>query len=251
MFPDKQKTYPGRKFVQALQVGLVIAIGVFGVMSLVPHTDSPTPIPTSVPLVVPTLAVPVVPDNGALDLYDEALAVHDQGDYAQAIDLYTQALELDPTIVNAWLGRGVAYEQSGTDVRLSRNDFWRYLQHLETERIERDIKANQPLALTMEEGRVFALSFEAKAGDVVNITANSLKEGEPEEPDVVDPLMVLLFDGAPMQADDDTLRSDGTLINMNSHIDDYDVTRDGTYTILLSHAGGGSYGMVDVTLTVR
>lgn len=261
MFPDNHKTYPGRKFIQVLQVTLVIAIGVFGIMGLTrPRAASPVataepPFIEAVPTNVPRLteAVPTdAPVNPALALYDQAAEAHDLYDYDEAIELYTQALELDPKMTNAWLGRAVAYEHTDADERLSDNDFWRYLSYRETERIEREIVINESLELEMTEGLVYALSFEVQSGDQLRVSAVSVENGEPGDEGVVDPL-VLLFepDGDLVQANDDTLRKDGTLINMNARIDDYRVMQDGTYTLLLSHAGGGSDGTIDVKVSLR
>jgi hypothetical protein len=41
MFSDKQKNYPGRQFIQGLQVGLVIAIGAVGFVYLTRPVTSP------------------------------------------------------------------------------------------------------------------------------------------------------------------------------------------------------------------
>ena len=261
MFPDNHKTYPGHKFIQVLQVTLVIAIGVFGIMGLTrPRSSSPAatavpPISEAAPIDVPLLieAAPTVgPDNLALTLYDQAAEAHDLDNYDQAIELYTQVLELDPRMTNAWLGRAVAYEHTDANERLSDNDFWRYLRSLETERIEREIVINESLELEMTEGRVYALSFEVQSGDQLRVAASSVENGEPGDEDVVDPLVLLFEPGGDLvQANDDTLRKDGSLINMNSRIDDYAVMQDGTYTLLLSHAGGGSAGMINMKVSVR
>lgn len=261
MFPDSENTYPGRKFIQALQVGLVAAIVVFSVMALSrPRSETPVetvvaptvaPFETAAPR--PTTAAPTaLPDNSALRIYDRAAVEHDLKNYDEAIDLYTQALELDPTMTSGWLGRAVAYEQMGANARLSRNDFARYVQYMETDRVVRDITSGKSLELEMTEGLVYALSFDVQSGDKVEITADSTVNGEPGDEGVVDPL-ILLYDseGTLVQANDDTLRSDGTLINMNSSIENYRGLHTGTYTLILTHAGGGSFGDIDLTVTVR
>lgn len=258
---EEQKTYRGRKFVQLLQVVLVIAIGAFIFTSLTkPH--SPAPVATTEPPVVqatlaPTLApiaVPttVAPADTALTLYARAHAEHERDNWNEAIDLYTQSLELDSTSANTWLSRAVAYAQAGTNETVSQNDFWRYLQLTETERIELKITPNESMELDMTEGRVYALSFEVQAGDVFDISANSSVSGDAGDTDVVDPL-VLLFDPKDtlVDASDDRLRLNGSLVSMDSRINDYNATSKGTYTILLSHAGGGSEGKIDITVRIR
>jgi hypothetical protein len=262
MFPDENRTYPGRKFIQALQVCLVIAIAGFTLAALTrpqttPDEDEFTPpvavvVPT-VDVYVPDVYVPTAaPASNAEALYEEAWVAQDEGNHAEAIDLYTQVLELDSTMANAWLGRAVAYAQLGDNDRLSRNDFWHYVQNMETERIERDITLNQSFELEMSEGRVYAITFKAKSGDQLDLAVSSVTSGEAGDVDVVDPL-ILLFDpnNTLLEADDDMLRTDGSVINMNSHISDYDVTRAGTYTLLVTHAGAGSYGSVRVSVNSR
>jgi len=259
MFPDENRTYPGRKFIQAIQVCLVIAIAAFTLVALTrprttPDEDEFTP---PVAVVVPTVDVyvpvpTVAPANSVDALYERAWVAHDEDNYAEAIDLYTQVLELDSTLANAWLGRAVAYAQLGDNDRLSRNDFWRYVQNMETEQINREITLNDSFEVPMVEGRIYAITFKAKSGDQLDIQARSVTSGEAGDTDVVDPL-ILLFDpnSTLLDTDDDMLRADGSVINMNSHISDYDVTRAGTYTLIVTHAGGGSEGSIRVSVNSR
>ena len=246
MFPDENKTYPGRKFIQALQVGLVAAIGVFGMMAL----TGPREIPPVQETLEPSIAETATAfSEETPSYYDRALEAQDEGSYDEAIDLYTQSLEVDTATSSTWLNRAVAYEQSGDEVR-SRNDFRRYIQFMKVEHIEREIKDDQTLTLDMIEGRVYVLSFEGKIGDRLNLTATGLIDEE--SGDEVDPVMLLLdAEGLAVASNDDTLRSNGSLINMNSSISNYRTTQDGTYTLLVTHAGGGSEGKIDVTLDIR
>jgi tetratricopeptide (TPR) repeat protein len=252
MFPDENRTYPGRKFIQALQVCLVIAIGAFSLIAL---TRSPSPEPAPMPTPRPIIIEEATPAPSTSDrveaLYEQAWEAHDVKNYDEAIDLYTQVLELDSTIANAWLGRAVAYAQTGEGAR-SRNDFGRYVQNMETERLDREITADETLTLDMVEGRVYAVPITLKTGETLGVTAKSVEKGDAGDPEVVDPL-VLVFDpmGNLVEADDDTLRANGSVINMDSQIKDYEVTRSGTYLLLITHAGGGSEGAMDVTANVR
>ena len=52
-------------------------------------------------------------------------------------------------------------------------------------------------------------------------------------------------------ANDDILRQDGSLISMNSDIEDFEVLQTGRYTLLISHAGGGANGMLRVNLDIQ
>lgn len=253
MIPDNNKSYPGRKFVQALQVGLVIAIGIFAFSAL----TRPQP-PISAPITAPevTPGPPLSPvdsiEAGAADFYERARQAHSQNDYQSAIDFYTQTLEHDSSLTDAWLGRGVAYEQSGADERLSRNDFLRYLNLVRDDQIEETFSPDAPLLLDMTEGRVYTITFEAAAGDLFTVTAQSEVRGEPGESGVVDPLLVLVdAQERALAANDDTLRTDGSLISMNARLTNVRIARAGLYTLLIGHAGGGSEGMMTVTMRLR
>lgn len=247
---SKRRTYPGRKFVQALQVGLVIAIGVVSLSIL---TQSHKPTAEAVVVEAAATNAPVVTiSNRAETLYEQALETHDESRYADAIELYTEAIELDPSMANAWLGRAVAYAQMGGHERASRNDFWHYVQSMEIERIEQSITVNNTVRVDMSEGTVFAFTFQAQSGNVLDIAAKSAVNGQAGESGVVDPLIILLdAEGNPLKASDDILRADGSLISMNSQIEDYRVQQDSSYTLLITHAGGGSYGSADVRVSVR
>ena len=257
MFHNKRKTYQGRKIVQGMQVGLAIAIGLLGLGAL----DNAFRQPKAEPLQTEVVVVEdysyryserqQVPSYSAMDYFNLAYNSQVSGDYSAAADYYSRSLELDASNPASWLNRGVAYEQM-IDGVAGKDDFWQYLQLNTSQTYMMELDANKTTTLEMAEGRMYILTFQAEAGDIVNLSANSLVVGEPREPGVADPLVVMLDAYQnPVAGSDDTLRSNGTLINMDSHIDNYMVMRDGTYTLLLSHAGGGAYGMIDVTLSVR
>lgn len=254
MFHNKRKTYQGRKIVQGMQVGLAIAIGLLGLGALDNAFRQPKAAPVQTEVVVVEdysyrYSEPEqVPSYSAMDYFNMAYNSQVSGDYSSAADYYSRSLELDASNAASWLNRGVAYEQMIGGVA-GKDDFWQYLQLNTSQTYMTEITKNQTTTLDMAEGRMYILTFQAEAGDIVNLSANSLIFGEPG---VVDPLIVILDSyQTPVIGSDDTLRSNGSLINMDAHVDNYMVMRDGTYTVLLSHAGGGSYGMIDVTLNVR
>jgi tetratricopeptide (TPR) repeat protein len=216
---------------------------------------TPTAVAVSTIAVMPTTAaLPTTEPLTALEreiaaLRNQAFAARQVNNYDEAIDLYTQVLELDPTLSSVWLSRAVSRELIDGESENSRQDFWQYLQLVQTETIERDIVVNEPLELKMVEGRVYALSFEAQSGDTLDVTAKNVRrQGGPTV--IFDSLVLLMLDETVLRANDDTLASDGNL-SLDSYIDHYKVLRDGTYTILLGHAGRGSYGKVEVTVSVR
>lgn len=257
MFHNKRKTYQGRKIVQGMQVGLAIAIGLLGLGALDNAFRQPNAAPAQTEVVVVEdysyrYSEPEqVPSYSAMDYFNLAYNSQVSGDYNAAADYYSRSLELDASNPASWLNRGVAYEQM-IDGVAGKDDFWQYLQLNTSQTYMMELDTNNTTTLEMAEGRMYILTFEAEAGDIINLSANSLVAGEPREPGVADPLVVMLDAYQnPVAGSDDTLRSNGTLINMDAHIDNYMVMRDGTYTILLSHAGGGAYGMIDVTVSVR
>ena len=80
------------------------------------------------------------------------------------------------------------------------------------------------------------IHFEGNEGDVVTMTASSTE---------ADPVIVLLGpDNQPLAGDDDSGNS------IDSLISEFELPEDGTYTLLVSHAGGGSYGSIRVSLSV-
>ncbi|MCU0512335.1 MAG: tetratricopeptide repeat protein [Anaerolineae bacterium] len=187
----------------------------------------------------------------AYDYFVMALNNQQNGEYWQAIEDYTRAIELDPTIAAAWLNRGVAYEQLGRTCA-ARKDFWEWVSRNTIEFQQAFIETNSTITLEMAQGRSYVIPFTARAGDVIRLDATSLIAGEPGTPGVVDPLLLLLSpSGMPVAADDDTIQSDGSLINMNASLNDYMIMQDGTYTIVVTHAGGGASGAFNLSLNLR
>lgn len=264
MFYTKRKSYRGRWLVKLLQAALVLGLVFFGLDALGqwlnPVDDAPASLvlqsvivetstnndESSVPPVMQELREQAV--QAQMDEYDyfnRALAHQEAYDYNEAIADYTRSLELNDDLASSWLNRGVAYEQLGQDSR-ARVDFNEYLTrdgilvvNIPTTQI------SQNFNISMSESYRYDFPIELRTGDVVNIEVFSVEE------DVVDPLILLVnANGAPVAGNDDVLRQDGTYISMNSYIQNYEVTRSGIYTLYVSHAGGGSYGNIEVQITI-
>jgi tetratricopeptide (TPR) repeat protein len=264
MYHNKRKTYPGHKFVRAIQVIIIVAVAFFGLAALDEMyrqrdvTPDPVTITTyEVPQYTYTQPEVYTPETtyDAYDYFTMGLNHQDANEYKAAIEDYTNSIQLDPTLAASWLNRGVAFEQlgpnSGTSTR-AYSDFWEWMSRNSTEIRTASLTTNSTSTLSMAEGRMYVIPFSVKAGQVINISATSTITGQPGEAGVADPLIVLLNNGdRPVAGDDDTLHADGTLINMDSSISDFMVMEDGIYSLVLSHAGGGSYGTVTVSLSVR
>lgn len=272
MYHNKRKTYPGRTIVKGIEIILVVAIALFGLAAL-DAAFRPQEQPREVERVIITRAdiqpqynftqpESVVPETTysftAHDYFMMGLSNQQDRNYRQAIQDYTSAIELDPSFAPSWLNRGVAYEQinaggrCGGNKGAALNDYWEWVSRNSVEIRGATVTAGRDLTLEMSEGRMYIIPFTVKAGDIISVSANSVLTGEPGTAGVVDPL-VLILDGSdkPVAGRDDTLQANGDLVSMNPSIRDYMVMQDGTYSLIVSHAGGGSYGTMTVSLTIR
>ena len=272
MYHNKRKTYPGRKVVRGMEVILVVAVALFGLAALDEAFRS-REAPRQPERVVITQydlqpqynytqpVAPAVPEEPqtvytAHDYFMMGLDAQMNRNYRTAIDDYTKAIQLDPSFAASWLNRGVAYEQlsgkCGRSRRAAVSDLWEWVSRNSIEIRTTDITPGKTLTLDMNEGRMYIIPFVAKAGDIVNVSATSALSGEPNTPGVVDPLIVILNPAdRPVAARDDTLQLNGDLISMNPTISNYMIMQDGTYSLVVSHAGGGSVGAMNVSLNIR
>lgn len=159
--------------------------------------------------------------------WDEALA-----------DL-AQALELQPTMQDYYLARGLVYEMTERPA-LAGRDFFERMNLLERDSFESALGDGEMVKLEMAQGLVARLGFEGEAGQRVTIAARDFLGAG------VDPLMVLLdTEGRPLLGSDD---GGGVL---DSLISDYELPTDGAYTAMISHANGGFKGKVRVSLHLQ
>lgn len=239
--------YPNRWVVKSVEALLVLGIIFFGLNAMqqlftpepeFPIIESNAGIQSSNELLAPAFT--------AYDYWDMALAHQNSGEYAEAVEDYTRVLELDPYLASAWLNRGVAYEQMH-DRRSAAEDFDAFLDRPGMEVLDRGTIADGNLIVAhMSTNRVLEYRFEAEAGQTLSVRAESDYAGE------VDPLIVVVdAEGLPVAASDDTLRQDGSYISMDSNIENQLILRDGTYTLRVSHAGGGEYGMINITFDLE
>lgn len=166
----------------------------------------------------------------------------DQNDYAAAADAYTSAIELAPAEANGYLGRGFAFWSAG-DYEAAAPDYlaWVNLTAPTSEDVD-PADAVEPFTVMLADGTHYRLEIEAEAGQVLSVTAVARQE-------TIDPVLILL-DGAgqAITMDDD---SGGGLGAVDAVIADYELPDDGSYTLIIGYAGGGSNGGVRVDVRLN
>lgn len=256
-----KKSYAGRWLVKTLEVALVAGL-VFVVLGVL--SDAFTPV-TPQEQTVHTLEYRMMDDNprtfevqppqpqvttySAEDYFYMGLAHQQASDYQEAIADYDRAIVENRDIAATWLNRGVAYEQLGD----SDSAMLDYYQWMRRDGIESnyagDLMSGDQEIVEMTPNALHIFTFRAEPGQDLTVAAESVVEG------MTDPIILVLDPkGNPVAGDDDILRQSGDLVSMDSLIDGETLTYDGsgcmgnTYTLLVSHAGGGSYGDVQVSL---
>ncbi|HEX2907865.1 MAG TPA: tetratricopeptide repeat protein, partial [Phototrophicaceae bacterium] len=161
----------------------------------------------------------------------------EMGDYDQAIADLSQSIQLDPAYADAYLARAGVYAAQDNPVAFA--DWWEWIELIRQRTIDRTVANIQGGdTLGLEEGSVFEIPFEAEVGQIVRVAARTAAKAE------VDPLVVMLGpDGQAVAGDDDSG------INLDAVLR-YEVTANGTYTLMVTHAGGGSDGEVTLTLNI-
>ena len=247
MFHRKRKHYSGRWLVKMLEVALIFGV-IFYSLDVLGQLF--TPQYNEAIVVVRPLQQEVIQIQGnAIQLDEEAyfyLALDHQesGEYYDAILDYTRSIDLNDNIPESWLNRGVAYEQMGNSRAIA--DFNEYLTSDRMTSVS-FTAINETTTFTeyMSEDYRYDIPIQLQDGDVVSISVTS------STVDQVDPIIVLVdANGNPVAGTDDLRQQDGSLISMNSYINNYDVDAKGEYTLMISHAGGGSYGNIDIRISI-
>lgn len=163
------------------------------------------------------------------------------GDPQAALSDFEAGLALNPQSVIGYAMRSKANMALG-NIQQAAQDFAASIKVRTSELVQGDaLVADQPIQVTMTFGRTFHLPFEAQAGQSLGVSVTSVHPGE------VDPVvMVLSPEGAPLAYNDDA--SDESL---DAQVADYLIPANGTYTVVVSQANGGSEGPVEITLTLK
>jgi tetratricopeptide (TPR) repeat protein len=201
-----------------------------------------------------------------------------QGNNDAALADFTEAVQLNPDDVDAFYNRGKVYHALGKDdlaiadnqhaielnpqYLLAYSDlayyyatqgkftealaaYWKWVQLNQTNSTTADIVSQDkmpfPTTVQMTQGLTYNIPFEGKVGQILQAQAVAADNA------TVDPLLVLLDpQGKPLFFNDDTASD-----NTNSSITDYALPADGTYTLVVTYAGGGSEGDIQVTLDLK
>ena len=177
-------------------------------------------------------------DSENADLYrGRAWAYMDNKDYEDGLADFDHVLELrtDP---GDYLDRGIAYSLSGDNAK-SAEDYLKWADGIQTDPVDGGkLVSGQPADIDMAEGKVYRFEFEASAGEHLTLSAISA------DPSIeVDTLIIVLGpDGTPLYGKDDVVAN----VDSRAIIDDFAVPDDGTYTLIVTHAGGQKQGAVNV-----
>ncbi len=176
-------------------------------------------------------------DEKFIPYYNRGSVYLELGDYERALSDLNESLALNSGYDQAYLARGHVYRALGDN--RSNADWAEYVNLVRKRTIDRDAaSAMRGEVLGMSEGSVFSIPFEAGAGQLVRVAANTKVGSE------LDPLLVVLApDGTAVAADDDSG------INLDA-VARFTAPASGTYTLLVTHAGGGSEGEAVLTLSI-
>ncbi|MGJ3241124.1 MAG: tetratricopeptide repeat protein [Anaerolineae bacterium] len=248
-FHVKRKNYSGRWIIKLVQAVLIFGIVFYGldfIGQLTTPQSEQVIVVEDVRVVQSERQTTTEPQLDQVDYFYRALDHQVAGNYYDAIHDYTRSLELDPNIAPSYLNRGVAYEQLGNNQYRAMQDFNQWMIREDMVVIRRSHLSNSAtFTETMSLNYRYDIPITLNRGDVVSFSVISVNEDE------VDPIVVLVdSDGQPVTANDDMRRQDGSLLSMNSYINQYEAVRSGQYTFMVSHAGGGSFGDVQIRLRI-
>ena len=162
------------------------------------------------------------------------------GEYDASISHISTAMQLDESYSLPYLSRGITYEEMGQP-EVSAADYYRYaMMNRSRTLFHAELEGDSNFELPMREGWVYSVPFDAKRGQRLDIAVDTV------EPGFVDPLIILIGpEGQALIGDDDISRSE-----YDSVISGYEVAESGQYTLVISHAEGGSNGTLNVDIDV-
>ena len=181
--------------------------------------------------------------TNALELNSEMLAVYNNrcwayseiGEFDRALNDCNYLMSQAPDADYPYLNRGIIYENMG-NMEAALGDYMEWIN-----RRGQQIMTNENLPwmgnieVNMSDGAVYFFPFTASAGQEIVVSATSIQR------DVdADPLVIILdTNGQPLTANDDSGQWWDSYVN-------FQVPATGEYTIVLTHAGGSTTGIVDV-----
>ncbi len=162
------------------------------------------------------------------------------GDLDASISHISTAMQLDESYSLPYLSRGITYEEMG-EAGASAADYYRYaMMNRSRALFHAELEGESSFELPMREGWVYSVPFDAKRGQTLDITVDTV------EPGFVDPLIILIGpEGQALVGDDDV-----SISEYDSVINNFKVSKSGQYTLVISHAEGGSNGTLNVDIDV-
>ncbi|HYO89618.1 MAG TPA: tetratricopeptide repeat protein [Candidatus Limnocylindrales bacterium] len=173
--------------------------------------------------------------------YDRARASYQLANSNAAISDLDQALAINPEFDLALVFRGALHEWAG-ETSSATSDLYAYTVAMDASHLNGGaLSPNVPATVSLDTRIVYRFTFEASAGETVQLTATSAQQQ-------ADPVLVLLGpDGqTPLSASDDVTPNvhDAVITNVV-------LPQTGTYTVLVTHSDSNVRGPVIVTLSVR
>ncbi len=162
-----------------------------------------------------------------------------QEQYEQALPDLNQALKLEPRAANLYIQRGLVQQKLG-DEQASAADYLEWIKaNIADQKTDLTIRPGESQVVPLSAGLVYIMSFDGHAGQKITVSTTTQANEQ------IDTLLILADDKlTPLTADDD---GGG---NMNASIKDFVLPTDGSYAVILSHAGGNPEGPVRVLLSV-
>ncbi len=169
-----------------------------------------------------------------------ASAFVQQEQYQKALTDLNQAMKLQARDPNLYLQRGLVQQKLG-DEQASADDYLTWIKaNLSDQKTNLVLRPGESQVISMGAGLAYIFAFDGRAGDKVTLTTST----QPNQQ--IDSLLILADAQLnPLTADDD---SGG---NMNAAITDYVLPANGSYSVILSHAGGNPNGNVRLLLNVN
>jgi tetratricopeptide (TPR) repeat protein len=181
----------------------------------------------------------------ALELNPDMLSVYNNrcwayseiGEFDRALNDCNHLMSEAPSADYPYLNRGIVYEHMGNmDAALS--DYMEWINRRGQQVITNE---NLPwlgnVEVNMSDGYVYFFPFTASAGQDIVVSATSVQRDVDADPLV----LVLDSNGQPLTANDDTGQWWDSYVN-------FQAPTTGQYTIVLTHAGGSTTGIIDVKL---
>jgi tetratricopeptide (TPR) repeat protein len=158
-------------------------------------------------------------------------------DYDDALDDFNAAVERNPGNREAHFNRVLTYLALG-DEAAAADAIRGWFDHSTVQDMNA-IAYSETVTVLMTYGLAYRIPFEAEAGDTITVTARDADAA------VVDPFVLLIgADGQPLAENDDSENG------LDAEVTNVILEEAGTYTIIVTHAGGGSEGMIEVSLTL-